>query len=408
MRKLWYSRRDKKSLTVWGIQQSPEYRQCALGRFKGWEFFLENTLQMLLDDLASFESMAQVKPYVVDQETGRIGYKDQDGISYKRLYRYTTMFAYFKESEGHYVDEKRLKESIFFIVNCGSFSYAEVPKLYDCVIGATGTLETLSKEQQHILQDVYGVQRNTFMPTVYTENQLEFQPQKTGDGSGFKVFRKSDFHQGICDEIKIRKDPNNDGVSARPVLVFFESSERLREFHNSHELGSIRNKVQIMTPELSREERNMKISAAVNVGSITLLTREYGRGIDFRPQDNVQIAVIQTFVRYARLLFLQPSTPLSHLVAVRFHHYSDTICYLALISSHASFHASCHPSYLIFSHTLSPLTPPHPHRCPMRPHLTLTVWRYPRRCRSRVGLRARASAGHTAWCCAKLTWKLSG
>ena len=302
MRKIWtlreagnHDRRFSK------IQHWPEYQDCARGRFAGWEFFLEDSVKMLLDDLKNFESVN----YFVDKDPdtqGRIGYKDQDGISYKRLYRYKTLFAYFKErsATAGLVNERRLRENIFLIVNCGSFSYAAVPKLYTSVIGVTGTLKTLSEGQVTILEDIYNIKGKTFMPSVYSDRQLVFKHDMPGPESMFKVFKKVDFHDQIRKEID-RRRISADSKLLRPILVFFETNEMLVSFHNCSYLRDIRNEVGTMTEELSPAERAIKISAAVIPGRITLLTREYGRGIDFVPFDeNVDkcggVHVLQTFV----------------------------------------------------------------------------------------------------------------
>jgi hypothetical protein len=257
---------------------------------------------MLLDDLKHFESVA----YHVDREPttlGRIGYKDQDGVSYTRTCRYKTLFAYFKEHErpGGLVDAGRLKENTCLLVNCGSFSYAAVPKLYDSVIGATGTLKTLSDGQKKILRDVYHVHDETFMPSVYSDRQLVFNHRAPGPESMFKIFKKTDFHGEIRKEIDRRRLPALAGLPERPVLVFFETDALLMAFKNSSYMRDIRENVGAMNEGLSPAERAIMIGKAVQVGSVTLLTREFGRGIDFVPFDEKLIRsggvhVLQTFV----------------------------------------------------------------------------------------------------------------
>jgi hypothetical protein len=41
---------------------------------------------------------------------------------------YKTMFLYFLENEKHNISNESLEENISFDLNCGCFSYAEVPK----------------------------------------------------------------------------------------------------------------------------------------------------------------------------------------------------------------------------------------------------------------------------------------
>jgi len=49
----------------------------------------------------------------------------------------------------------------------GSFSYAEIPKMFKNIIGVTGTLRTLSRYENKIIKDVYKINQNTFIPSIY-------------------------------------------------------------------------------------------------------------------------------------------------------------------------------------------------------------------------------------------------
>ena len=214
------------------------------------------------------------------------------------------MWAYFKERESANgdVDESMVRKNIYLIVNCGSFSYAAIPKLYDSIIGVTGTLRTLSEGQKTILEDIYDVKHKTFMPSVYSDRQLQFNYNVTGPDGPFKVFKKVDFHSEIRKEIdRRRKNANPDLKLLRPVLVFFPDADALISFRTSQFMRDIHNDVGEMNENLSATERTNKIGQAVNPGSITLLTREFGRGIDFVSYDDEVdraggVHVISTFV----------------------------------------------------------------------------------------------------------------
>ena len=212
---------------------------------------------MLLDDLKLLESVS----YYVDKDPatrGRIGYKDQDGISYSRRSRYKTLWAYFKERESANgdVDESMLRKNIYLIVNCGSFNYAAVPELYSSIICVTGTLQTLSKGQQNTLEEIYNVKRKTFMPSVYSNRQLEFSYNVKGPDGPFKVFKKDVFHMEIRNEIDCRRKNANPSVKLhRPVLVFFTDADALISFRTSQYMREIHNEVGEMNENLSATER---------------------------------------------------------------------------------------------------------------------------------------------------------
>ena len=56
---------------------------------------------------------------------------------------YKTLFAYFKERERGTVTEANLAAAMGLHVKCGNFSYAEIPRYYDQILGVNGTLESL-------------------------------------------------------------------------------------------------------------------------------------------------------------------------------------------------------------------------------------------------------------------------
>ena len=100
-------------------------------------------MKTLLGDLRTFDGPGHV--YHVDSERSRIGYKDHDGYIYNVNHGYQTMFAYLKEYEKKTITTTGLNMNIYFLVDCGDFSYAAVPKLYASVLGATSTLKDLSE-----------------------------------------------------------------------------------------------------------------------------------------------------------------------------------------------------------------------------------------------------------------------
>jgi hypothetical protein len=94
----------------------------------------------MIVDLASFES----HDYFVLKD--KIGYKEQDEIVFNIVYGYKTLWAYYKEHEKGNISRYSLEENISISVNCGSFSYADIPlpPQFQFIMGVTGTLKTLS------------------------------------------------------------------------------------------------------------------------------------------------------------------------------------------------------------------------------------------------------------------------
>ena len=247
----------------------------------------------MIQDLKTFESL----PYVCKED--KIGYKYLDGISFKLNYGYQTLFTYFLEFEAGNITSTKLEQEIAITLFCGSFSYAEIPKQYTTVCGVTGTLETLSAPERRLLEDIYDIRKHTYMPSVYFKSNLAFRQDFSGD-----VILVSSLFGELRNEIDRRIECVNGTRYRRAVLVFFESTPKLKAFYNSRELFDIKERVKIMTEETSPTEKEGIIRQAVTTGSITLLNRYnlvFGRGTDFICYDDRLLKsggvhVISTFV----------------------------------------------------------------------------------------------------------------
>ncbi len=284
---IWGLRKDSK-VKFGMVKKSDPYIMCCR-RFPGWSDLIEESVKAMLYDLQSFES----QDYIVRAD--QIGYKDQDGISFTLTYGYKTLFAYYKERELGNISQASLEARICLLIDCGSFSYAEMPKQYRCVMGVTGTLETLSRAEIDLLKDIYGIKRYSYIPSVYGINQLQFFGDSVRD---VKLTTKDRYFSELRNEINLRLQGN---IIKRAILVFFESTVKLEEFYNSSALSDIKDSVKLMTEKVSVSDKEGIIRQAASSGSITLLTRKFGRGTDFICYDDTLIAsggvhVIQTFV----------------------------------------------------------------------------------------------------------------
>ncbi|CAL6057006.1 Helicase-related_protein [Hexamita inflata] len=236
-------------------------------------------------------------------QDGLIGYKDQDTISTRIFYGYKTQFAYYQEVENPKkkgendakVKQIALDERKCLYFSCGSFSYAEIPKQYTYIIGVTGTLDTVSKPEMKLLTDEYNIKKFSYLPSVYGTNQLKFAK----DSSDFvKIVEQKEYFTTIVSEINKRRQ-NKIGI---PVLVFFETSAKLDLFYKSREFKNIDNhqQVKLFTEKISPVEKEGVVRQAVTQNTVTLITREFGRGTDFVCFDKTidglgGVHVIQTF-----------------------------------------------------------------------------------------------------------------
>ncbi|CAF4843653.1 unnamed protein product, partial [Rotaria sp. Silwood2] len=104
----------------------------------------------------------------------KIGYLEQGNIVYNVVYGYKTLFAYFCEHEKSSISKESLEKNTSIKIKCGSFSYAEIPLEFKYIMGVTGTLKTLNDSEKRIIQGLYKIKKNTFIPSVYGVNNLKF------------------------------------------------------------------------------------------------------------------------------------------------------------------------------------------------------------------------------------------
>ncbi|CAL6013588.1 Helicase-related_protein [Hexamita inflata] len=285
---IWANRNDSQLLEIGKISKTEPYKKF-INSLKGWEELVKEAAVDILSDIIHFKT----HKYIV--HNGLIGYKSQDTISTSTYYGYRTLFAYYQEVENKQINEQQLRTRKNIHFSCGNFSYAEIPKNYKHIIGVTGTLDTVSKPEMKLLTDEYNIKKFSYLPSVYGTNQLTFSK----DSCDFvKIVEQKEYYLSIVSEI-IRRKQNNIGI---PVLVFFETSEQLEQFQKSQEVKAIDNSNQIktLTELVLSSQKEGIVRQAVTKGTVTLISREFGRGTDFVCYDQTidgygGVHVIQTF-----------------------------------------------------------------------------------------------------------------
>ena len=273
------------------ISDSKEFKACS-ERFSQWTSLIKEACKDMLSDLKSFES----HEYVAKDD--KIGYKEQDNIVFDTSYGYKTLFAYFLENEKGTISRDSLNKNISILIRLGSFSYAEVPLKFHSILGVTGTLETLSTPEKNIIENVYNIKFKTFIPSCYGRNNLIFSPKEN-----VLVESEQNHYRIIVQEISHKILGKNPGTK-RAVFIVMESNKELQKFLNSDAFLPYKNEAAIHTEEASLQEKNFIISNATISGKVTIFTKIFGRGTDFKIYDEIVTAnggihVIQTFLSEA-------------------------------------------------------------------------------------------------------------
>ena len=276
-----------------------------LEKFDNFKVFINSEVSLMIRAL-SFLANDKYKIRKMEDGINRIGYvrDNEDTININVCHGYTTMWAHFKEYSANNIEKWVRDLSIGLLLSCGSFSYAEVPKSYAHILGTTGTLSTLSKNDVDMIFGPYNIRSQTFIPSVHGLSRLKWNC--TTD-----VTIASDdmeFRESLSKHVREHRQASFNGVTLyRPVLIIFDSEENLLAYYNSHEFKILKKKtrvgtdsVHIITETITTADREHAMRNAVKQASITLLTKAYGRGTDFICHDDEVDAaggvhVVQTY-----------------------------------------------------------------------------------------------------------------
>ena len=190
----------------------------------------------------------------------------------KNSFGYKTAFAYIKEAKEGNVSKEEKEKNVGMRVLCGKFSYAEIPKKYDLIMGVTGTLDKLNSTQKKIVKEMYNIKKDTFMPSLYGERKFKFAETK----DVHVVVDHDKFHLRIYESAKKVVEEE------RAVLIFFENDKTLKDFKRSNYCEF--QDIEELTP--LTKDRDAVVRKSTRSKHVTLVTRDFGRGIDFITNDS--------------------------------------------------------------------------------------------------------------------------
>ena len=262
------------------VKETKEYKNVCQ-KFENFKWLLDSEILRMLEEKKDYKNPA----YTVQQ--GMIGYKEFDGVTTSISYGYKTQFAYIKEKKR--ISPEQYAKHLGIRVVCGRFSYIEIARHFNLIMGVSGTLTSLTNTQKEILK-VFKINKFSFAPSMFEKAKLSFYPDRD-----FLVFKQE---AELFQKIAINAD--EEIKKGRAVLVFFETQEKLFNFKESEyykPFTLIHNEI---TPLTEYKDKLIRIRKATRSSQVTLLTREFGRGIDFLCLDKNTVKaggvhVIQTF-----------------------------------------------------------------------------------------------------------------
>jgi len=281
---LWTIKDQPDQLRMSKITKLSQY-QAVLNDLPQCAALLGNEVERMIHHLKHAAYMVPI--YHPDKAKDKIGYPQHGNINFSMKVGYKTMWAYMHEFYiTKNISEATKNKQRAISLCCGAFAYSEIPKKFAKILGVTGTLASMSEYEQSVVKDVYNIKKATFSPSVYGPNKCIFK-----EVADVHVQDKASWFQTIRQQID---KPIAEG---RACLVFFVNETVLKDFTQSR-YGSNFNKMNILTETTPDQEFYIKMASVS--GQVTLLSRIYGRGIDFICQDQrvkkLGVHVIQTFL----------------------------------------------------------------------------------------------------------------
>ncbi len=276
--------KNRASVNLAQVKATEAYQQL-LAKYPRISRIIETSIIRMMDQSKNFNDPM----YSRTNECGHVvlGYSEGGTINPAIQHGYKTSFAYLHERDGGFVTNETAQQHLGLTVNCGQFSYAEVPKHFACILGVTGTLSTLGEFETSVKNEEYHITKSTFTPSIYGDSQLVWKEKNDVlvESDRAQYFRK------ILDNILEKKG------YGQAVLVFFEDETKMNEYSTSDYCkGLTINKI-----AEAAENLDFYVKKSTLTGAVSFLPRVFGRGVDFVCYDDIVekaggIHVIQTFL----------------------------------------------------------------------------------------------------------------
>jgi len=298
---------------IWSLKDTPGLDLPALKQSGFYQAVLQSgvmqpTNEWLLEravremDKASRSYSPKTRDHLVNAD-GKIEYKIDGRDEYGPWsYNYDTNADYLGEFERGELTEQQLKNGLALHVRCGEFSYAMLPTMFQHILGVTGTLnkDRLPPKMHDVLKEEVGIKLFTYCPSMFPEQKRDWKPASPAYVQRAK--NTEEHYHLIVDEIDTRMTPTTEMQGKRSVLIFFRNAAELANFRDSSYFAKYKAEALVLSERAATnaEDREHIITGATRQGQVTLATRIYGRGTDFKIHDDRMekcggMHVIQTF-----------------------------------------------------------------------------------------------------------------
>lgn len=252
------------------------------------ESLIDEHLKLMISTAANVVKGSDADWYISKyklNENGVVSYRNPNGLySIHTISNYYNSFNYFRLKETEF-DHKSFQNYGYLLIECGKVSYAKLPENYPIILGVSGTLTSLNDHEKQVLNQEYNIHRTSDMPSFFGRSNLEIRAN----------ISYTKFEQDWLD--KIYSQTNSQLNSKRSVLIFFDTDCEINKFTLKH--SSFLERFNILTENTNKKDKKRFVNDAGIVKTVTLATRQMGRGVDFKSSVAVENAggvhVIQTF-----------------------------------------------------------------------------------------------------------------
>ncbi|XP_038115093.1 uncharacterized protein LOC6047142 [Culex quinquefasciatus] len=200
-------------------------------------------------------------------------------------YGYYNTFIYFRLKQTDF--EQGKSNFGYFNFHLGSISYAKLPENFPLILGVSGTLTTLSSYEKKVVKDHYNITDLSVMPSFFGGSNLKFN--ETQDFSCLNTV--NEWMNAIFGRINMMV------YARRSVLVVFDTDLKINAF--KQQFAAQLDRLNVLTVDTDLVDKERFINDAGVSRTITLATREMGRGVDYKSsvavESNGGVHVIQTF-----------------------------------------------------------------------------------------------------------------